>query len=310
MPWPLYEAEGVGATGAAVVEGAAAGGTPDGAGGGVEDKGGAFVFDAEKAFADLDTDTREWLQKGDYGKDVKLLAKKAHEQEKLIGNAVRIPGKDATPEEREEFLTKLGRPKTADEYQLAAPTNLPEGLPYDGELAKAFKGKAHELGLTAQQAAGLHEMFVEYNVGAFNGAAVKSQEQLVQKATAATEQITKAWGPLDGDTAKANFEIGDRVFTMAPGGQEVLEELKGLGLIGPNKEILSWPLAKMFSAIGSALYSEGGLLRGNPDEAGNPFADNSSNLTLQMKIVKENPDRARSLIAAAGKKPSDFGLTG
>lgn len=305
LPRPFYAPEG----GEGAGDNAALAGDPNPENSGGEPEAGAFVFDAEKAFADLDADTREWLQKGEHGKDVKLLAKKAYEQEKLLGSTIRIPKEDAPPEEREAFLNKLGRPEKADGYQLEAPKDMPEGLPYDGELAASFKAKAHELGLTQAQAAGLHDMFVSYQTGLFSGALEQQTQQLEQRAAAATEALVKQWGPLDGDTAKKNFEVADQVFRHAPGGQEVLEELKGLGLVGPNKEILSAPLATMFAALGNALYVEDGLLRGDTALVDNPFADETSNLTEAMRVAKADPDRARSLIAAAGKKPEAFGLT-
>jgi hypothetical protein len=292
---------------------AAAGGDPNagktGAEGGAE---GGFVFDAEKAFADLPADTREWLQKGDYGKDVKALATKAHAQEKLIGSSIRVPGEDATEDERNAFLDKLGRPKSDADYKFEAPKNMPEGLPYDEQLDKSFRGVAHKLGLSQAQAAGLRDMFVEYQVGAYNGVAEKTGEQLAQRVTAATEAMEKKWGKIDGDTAKANFEVADRVFTMAPGGQELLAELKAIGLVGPNKEIFSAPLAFTLASIGQALYAEDGALKGDTDlgKSGNPYTKEGWNLTLQSKLWKEDPEQARSLIAAAGLKPSDLGLPG
>lgn len=298
LPMPLYDGAGEG------------GGQPAGEAGGNADAG-AFVFDAGKAYEGLEADNLEWLQKNEaLMKDPKALVKHAFNQEKLLGNAIRVPKDDAPQEERDAFLEKLGRPKTDAEYKFEAPKNMPEGLPYDESLEKQFRGVAHKLGLTQQQAAGLRDMFVEYQTAAFSQAAGQSTEQLEARATQATETLVKKWGPLDGDTAKANFEIANRVFELAPGGQEVLAELKTLGLVGPNKEILSAPLAFMFAAFGNALYKEDEVLRGRGSEAaGNVFADGESfNLTSAMKIIKTDPDRARSLIAAAGKKPSDFGI--
>jgi hypothetical protein len=264
---------------------------------------------AGTAFAALDEDTRGWLQtKGLTGVDA--LAKSARESEKLLGGMVKLPGKDATPEEREAFLNKLGRPEKADGYQFTVPKNLPEGLPYDGERAKAFAVKAHELGIPQDAAAGLHDWFMADSVNAFAGMGEAQKAAMQQKAGAATEALVKEWGPLDGETAQANFEIADKVFTQVPGGQDFLNELKTLGVVGPNKEILSVPIAKMLAAIGTALYTEDGVLRGKTDVIGNPFdkKGTSFNLTAAMQIAKDNPDRAKSLMVAAGVKPEEFGL--
>jgi hypothetical protein len=300
-------AEGAGGAGAGGA--AAEAGTQNAGGDGGAGAGGSGAGAAGDAFAVLDEGTRGWLQTKGYA-DVSALAKAAQEGEKLLGNAVRIPGKDATPEEREAFLNKLGRPEKADGYQFTPPKDLPEGLPYDGERAKAFAGVAHKLGITQEQAAGLHDWFMADSVNAFNGMGEANAAAMQQKATAETEKLVKEWGPLDGDQARAQFEIADKVFTQVPGGQDFLQELQAIGLVGPNKEILSAPIAKMLASLGTALYTEDGVLRGKPDVIGNPFDKKapSFNLTEAMKIAKEDPDRARSYLTAAGGKPEEFGL--
>lgn len=301
-------AEGTGGVGAEGT-GAEGAGTQNAGGDGGAGTGGSGEGAAGDAFAVLEQGTRDWLQTKGY-KDVAALATAAQNQEKLLGSAVRIPGKDATPEEREAFLNKLGRPEKADAYAYAVPKDLPEGLPYDGEKANAFKALSHKLGLTQEQSAALHDFYVGEQVGAFKGMGEASAAARQQKGEAATEALVKEWGPLDGETFRANVEIADKVFTQLPGGPELLAELKALGLVGANKEILSVPLAKTFAALGTALYTEDGVLRGKPDVVGNPFDKKGPNfnLTSAMQIAKEDPDRARSLITAAGLKPEEFGL--
>lgn len=315
---PIWAPEGEGGAGTGA-EGAGAGGTgAEGAGktgtqnagdGGAGDGGGSADAGAGTAFAALDEDTRTWLQTKGLA-DVTSLAKSARESEKLLGNAVRIPGKDATPEEREAFLNKLGRPEKPDGYQFTVPKDLPEGLPYDGERAKAFAAKAHALGIPQDAAAGLHDWFMQDSVNAFKGMGEASAAAMQERGAAETEKLVKEWGPLEGDTARANFEIADKVFTQVPGGQDFLAELQSLKLVGPNKEILSAPIAKMLASIGTALYTEDGVLRGKPDYVGNPFDKKapSFNLTEAMAIAKADPDRAFSYITAAGLKPEEFGL--
>lgn len=308
---PVYS--GAGAEG-----GAGAGGAGDGAGGGAggsDDQGQGeaqgVAFDPAKAYAELDADSRAWLQKNDpLFKDPKALAKHAFNQEKLIGSSIRVPGDDATDEEKAAFLDKLGRPKTPADYKLEPPKNLPKELPYDTEFAKAASAKAHELGLSQAQLAGLHDLFVSYQVESFGKLSTQRTEQFKERAQKETEKLVKLWGPLDGEQAQAQLEIADRVFTQTKGGDEFLGALKDAGLVGPNKEILDSRIAPFIASLGSALYVEDGVLRGRADEVGNPFAEGteSFNLTTAMKIAKEDPDRARSLIRAAGKKLSDFGL--
>lgn len=301
---------GAGAAGDATAGGAAAeAGTQNAGGDGGAGAGGSGAGAAGDAFAVLDEGTRGWLQTKGYA-DVSALANAAREGEKLLGNAVRIPGKDATPEEREAFLNKLGRPEKVDGYQFTPPKDLPEGLPYDGDRAKAFAGVAHKLGITQEQAAGLHDWFMADSVNVFAGMGEAQKAAMQQRGVAETEKLVKEWGPLDGDRARANLEIADKTFTQTPGGQEFLEELQTVGLVGPNKEILSAAIAKFASSIGTALYTEDGVLRGKPDVIGNPFDKSQPgfNLTSAMKIVNDDPDRARSYVTAAGGKLDEWGL--
>lgn len=262
----------------------------------------------DDAFAGLETDNREWLTKQGFitdGKaDLTKLGKQVYQQEKLLGGAIRIPGKDATPEERDAFLNKLGRPETPDKYEFTVPKDLPEELPYDGEGAKEYGSKAHELGLTKTQAAGLHDWWAGKQVEAAKGLKEAEVAQKTELAKKSATDLATAWGPLDGETAKANLQFADRVLDEAEPG--TLEELQGFGILGPNKEVLSSGLAKLFAKVGTALFKEDGVLKGNSARIGNPFE--GGNLTEQMAAYKNDPELAYSLISAAGKKPEDFGL--
>jgi len=90
--------------------------------------------------------------------------------EAMVGNSVRIPSEDASPEAKAEFLekikdldgvlikdsedffNKLGRPETAEDYNFEIDPSLAPSI--DTEL-KDFQNIAHELGLTNEQAAKL-----------------------------------------------------------------------------------------------------------------------------------------------------------
>lgn len=256
----------------------------------------------------LEADTREWLEKRGV-KGVGDAVKLAREQDKLLGNAIRVPGKDAKPEEVEAYLNKLGRPETADKYELAPPEKLPEDLPYDGERAKSFKDLAHKLGLTQQQAKSIHDWAAENAVNDFTGAQQAKHAKSVEIAKGETEKLVKLWGPLDGETMKTNLAFADKVLTA--GGPEAVNEFRRVGLIGEggDKVIMSAPIATMLAKVGAALFKEDEVLRGDPSRLNNPFADGEHfNATAQMRLVKQDEANARSLIAAAGKKPEDFGL--
>lgn len=306
----LTASETVAADAAAAAAAAAQADTQPQGDGGKTVAEGSTTAPAADVFAELDADTREWLQKREV-KDAAAAAKLAREQAKLLGNAVRIPGKNATEEEKAEFLNKLGRPETADKYEFVAPKDLPAELPYDGEKAAKFKAKAHELGLTQPQAAAIHDMFIEDMKGEYLHNAESRVEDLKLTAKAETDKLVKLWGPLDAPTAQANLEFADR-FIMTQVGEKGWDELERLGAVqrvGDTRVVTSAVMAELFANAGMALLKEGELVKGSNAVLGNPFADGPAfNMTAQMQAVKADPQHARSLISAAGKKPSDFGL--
>lgn len=271
---------------------------------------GSAVVPGADPFADLDDqDTREWLTKREL-KDANSVAKLAREQSKLLGNAIRIPGKDATPEEVQAYREKLGVPKTVDEYEFSVPKDLPADLPYDAERATGFKAVSHELGLTKAQAQGVHDWAVKNAVGDTTAMKAASEARNAEIAKGETEKLVKMWGPLDGETARANLAYADKA--LSHGGAEALAEFQRAGLIGDKgKVIMSAPIAKMLADFGRAVYSEDKVLKGDSARLDNPFADGpSQNVTRQMSLWKQDRETALGFIQAAGKKPSDFGLPG
>lgn len=267
--------------------------------------------DAQSPFAAFDEDTRTWAEKRGF-KTVDEAVKTAYEQSKLLGNAIRIPGKDATDAERDEFLNKLGRPATPEDYKFSPPENLPKELPYDGERAKSFAGLAHKLGLTADQAKGVHDWAAENAINDVKSGGERAHQQNVDTAKAETEKLVKAWGPLDGETMKVNLSFADKALNEI-GGADAIAEFRRVGLIGSegDKVVTSAPIAMMLANIGRTLYKEDDVLKGNTAHLNNPFEEGAHfNVTNQMKIIKSDPDKAREMIASAGKKPQEFGLKG
>ena len=276
------------------------------AGGGKSDTG-----DDGKAspFDELDGDTKEWLAKRNV-KTPAEAAKLAREQASLLGNAVRVPGENATDEEREAFLNKLGRPETPDGFEFEVPEKLPEDLPYDGERAQSFKEAAHAAGLTATQASAIHNWAVENAVADYESQAENSAKYVEDMASAEGQKLEKRWGPLDGDTAKQNMAYADRAIRET-GGEELVASLKKWGVISADGKVMDENIAVSFANIGMALYSEDPIPAGDPAATvGNPFEDGEHfNMTAQMQLINQDRQKAISLIRAAGKKPEDLGLS-
>lgn len=215
------------------------------------------------------------------------------------------PGPEAKPEELDAFYGKLGRPEKADGYEFALPAGLPESFPYDGESAKAYKAWAHAAGLTPKQAQALHDNFVKTQADQFTALTTAQ----TAKGEAAFGELTKAWGEKGTAPYVENVQFADR-FIARNGGEELLGELKANGLISPDGIVLSPKLAQAMAKAGKALYAEDTFVQGGNAPANNPFADGpTNNRTEQMRMYRANPQQALSYIRAAGKQPSDFGLT-
>ena len=97
----------------------------------------------------LDNPTTDWKEsvseefRGgvDRFENVDNLAKSYIELEKSMGSRVKIPGEDATPEDRSAFYGKLGVPDSAEGYTMP---ELLEGEVYNEEVLGKFKAIALE----------------------------------------------------------------------------------------------------------------------------------------------------------------------
>jgi len=69
----------------------------------------------------------------------------------MASSRVALPGPDATDEDRANFYNKLGRPETADKYNVSSEWEAPEGFTLNEEFLNTAKTKMHELGLSEKQ---------------------------------------------------------------------------------------------------------------------------------------------------------------
>ena len=80
---------------------------------------------------------------------------------RMMGNSVKIPGEDATDDERNDFYSKLGRPDTADKYEYESP-DMPEGMAYDANSETAFNQLAHDQGLSQKQLGSILDFYNKF----------------------------------------------------------------------------------------------------------------------------------------------------
>lgn len=237
--------------------GAAMAGTPDGAtvppANNGSPAGGATDFLAGLQNAE----SRQWVESKGYRALDPLVESARHadriqaEYNEFKAKALTPPAADAKPEDWQAFYARLGRPETAEGYEFRLPQGLPEGFAYDGQSASAYRGWAHEAGLTPRQAQSLHDRFVQHQAGQ-QSAYVQA---IVQRGEAAQSALVRAWGDTDSEAFRQNVEFADR-FIRQNGGEALMGELKSSGLISPDGYVLSPALAQAMARAGKALYAE------------------------------------------------------
>lgn len=158
--------------------------------------------------AALDPAQRKLVETKGWGSPADVL--RDYEQiEGMIGrDKIALPGKDAKPEDFAKVYDALGRPASADKYDLGG-FKPPEGLPWDANQQTAILGKMHELGLNSAQAAGLVQAYAEMQGQAWSG----FQEGAVKFAEKSAQDLRKEWGA----AFDQNMEIANRTVRAAFG---------------------------------------------------------------------------------------------
>lgn len=230
-------------------------------------------------------------------KSLEDLAKGYHGYAKKFGlppdRLLTLPEKDDDAEGWNGVYKALGRPDSADKYDLRDPA--PEtGIKVDAELKKWFGEKAHAYGLSNQQAAKLYD---DWN--ALQGDRGKaSAAALTQQAADATAALQKEWG----DAFKQNTELAEQALNHY-GGAEVARFLVEKGLQNDAR------IVKMFAAMGKQLAEDGIIGRApggdsavSPTEAKQQIAalETSKEWTETMRLPKDNPAR-QAMLARRGK---------
>ena len=120
---------------------------------------------------------------------------------KADGDALKIPGEDATDEERNAFFSKMGRPDAPEGYEIAKPEGWPEGVPYDDNLDSAFMQEAFKLGVPADTAKNLH--------GWWNNMVMETHKAEQAATEKAVNDLKDKW---PGDQFKEKMTLAERAF--------------------------------------------------------------------------------------------------
>ena len=123
--------------------------------------------------------------------DINQLAEQFSNAQKLIGKKTinKIPGQDATEEERQSFFRELGVPDNPEKYELNT-ESVPEGAELDENLLNNFKDTAHKLNMTPDQAQGLMDWFHQQTGQSLQDA----QQQNEQQKQEAMQALKQEWG--------------------------------------------------------------------------------------------------------------------
>ncbi|MGB8274586.1 MAG: hypothetical protein WCF16_04875 [Alphaproteobacteria bacterium] len=183
--------------------------------------------------------------------DIAALAKEHVNLQTLIGRKGVIPPTDKDgPEVWDRFYGALGRPSSPDGYDFRAPDDMPEGA-YSETLARAFADVAHKTGLSAKQAAALHDWFA----GAAAEEARARSADSARKSDALETELRIEWGPDFGAKVNAARRAA-RAFADGDQLDKLEQALGGVGLL------------QMFARIGEAMGEDRIVGGGNAPIAG------------------------------------------
>ena len=201
--------------------------------------------------------------------EIDALAKSYINATQMIGqDKVAVPNKNSTEDQWNEVYDKLGRPESADKYQLDVKSDV---APIDDGAIKQFAENAHKLGLSNTQAQGV----LEFYKNSMEGTAQQNQVNTETAQVQAEQQLRQEWGrefennvKKAGALAKANLNT------------DILDlELKNGMRVGDHPELI-----KGFAKIAS-MMSEDKIVSSE-----NESADKSTDLESEIATITNNTD--------------------
>jgi len=198
--------------------------------------------------------------------------------QKEIVDGLKVPGEDATDEERTEFDTEFRKvmnvPEEAGGYEIPE-MELPEGVEVKGEFNEAYKAAAHKYGMSPDQMAGLYQDMMP----AFAQDA-KDTENLTEEqvATKRTETAKTFQDELGDDTAQffGNVKIGAEYADSLHEG--LLDRLEKRGL-ADDPDILR------LAGVAGALVPKEAQIK-TPEGKGGDGGANITQVEARAKIIE------------------------
>lgn len=135
---------------------------------------------------------------GDFAKSHIETATKLKSAEGKLSNSIPKLGPNATPEERNQYLTSLGRPEKPDGYELAGEDRNAK------EWTGFWRGKFHEIGVPKDMAKSISEVFDQQTKQMVDGHNAALQRQFGESEA----KLKTEWG----DKYDANVQLVSRLW--------------------------------------------------------------------------------------------------
>lgn len=127
-------------------------------------------------------------------RDLPSVFKSLHETKAALSQRqdgmVKIPGESATDEERAAFNKAMGIPGSLDEYEIAIPEQLPEGVELTPDSLLGFREFAYQHGIPPKTASAL----VAFQIQAESAAIAQIQADQQAQAQEAQQALNREWG--------------------------------------------------------------------------------------------------------------------
>jgi hypothetical protein len=222
---------------------------------------------------------REFVEKKGYASvdhlAVAALSSDRHisQTRRMSGNAVDIPGQNATDEDWSSFFSKIGRPERADQYDLKIEGDT------DQPFMTAMRAAMHESGLSQRQAAKLVERYMAY-AGERNAAQASSADADLN---AQVDAMKRQWGASwDSNVAAGQKAIAALGLTRAD-----FDALPSSSLPG---------MANILARIGRAI-GEGKIVLDTPEQAAGKIAEMESSPTTRKVLQNRRDPRHAATVA-------------
>ena len=191
-----------------------------------QDGGQAAVADWRGHLTDelkADPIVSSWAEKASE-KDIPSILKGYAHAQKRMGSAINLPGENAKPEEITALRQKLygakvfeAPPGKPEEYGLADPGNLPEGIKFSPELAGKFATVLHKHGIPKSAVAELMPVYLEAIQGHASTLKVDAGKAMETLKAEHGEKFDERWELADR-LAKDIFKSQEEIDYFAKGG--------------------------------------------------------------------------------------------